>query len=77
MVGLKGMNEIKHDIAQQLVTEALLLGEILNRMFASVNKIENSNTKTNLMKSIEMLVAHSTDVILDIEKIYPDLNPDK
>ena len=67
---------MRHDTARQLLSEALALSGIVNKMFAIVNKIENPEARSLFMESVELVMAHGTDVILGIEKICPDLNPD-
>jgi hypothetical protein len=39
--------------------------------------MEDGPAKRSLWEIVEKLVAYDTDLVFDIEKIYPELNPDK
>jgi hypothetical protein len=63
-------------IADAIVKEVLQQEASNNKILDLCKKITDTNLKDKLVHNAGMLIGHSQDLILQIEKIYPDLNPD-
>lgn len=64
------------DIAQAIVDKVLKHEASINELFEMCQKIADPVLKEKLVYNSGMLIGHSQDLILCIERIYPDLNPD-
>ncbi|MGB8818870.1 MAG: hypothetical protein WCC66_13210 [Rhizobiaceae bacterium] len=67
---------MEKNLAKSLMSIALSLGKPINEMFDLVEEISDNEIKKNYKEMIQYLMAYATDIILSVEKIYPELNPD-
>lgn len=68
---------MEKEIAKSIISNALRFGDPIDNMLAEVEKIEDKFLKEKYKNVIIQIIALvDVDIILSIENIYPDLNPD-
>jgi hypothetical protein len=61
--------------AKDLLAEALLIGDSINRMMAILLDADPSESKDMFIESIGLITGHNADVIQRIRILYPYLHP--
>lgn len=69
--------QMTYEIAKEIVANALAFFDPTNAVFRSINQIEDEAVRNELMSDAEMLIKHSTALILKVAMRHPDLNPFK
>jgi hypothetical protein len=64
------------EISKEIVQQVLVLGKIVDSLFLLVKKTDDETLRQDLMRHVEQLVQHGNALVLEIERRYPDLNPD-
>jgi hypothetical protein len=67
---------VNFEVAKEILDKTIELGERTNSIFNAVNTINDDALRNELMLHVEHLVKHGNALILKIEKMYPELNPD-
>ncbi|MEN9864540.1 MAG: hypothetical protein RL748_130 [Pseudomonadota bacterium] len=64
------------EIATAIVNEVLKHEASISNIFEMCKKIIEPDLREKLVHNSGMLIGHAQDLILCIERVYPDLNPD-
>ena len=68
---------MKKKSAEELMMGSMEMGEIINRMLKISESNNHNGEMDKYIKSIsEIMNVLTVDIIFEIEKEYPDLNPD-
>jgi hypothetical protein len=66
-----------YETAKEIVHNALAFFDPTNLIFQSINRIEDEEIRNEFKADAELVMKHSTALLLKAVKRYPDLSPFK
>ncbi len=70
-------NQMNKDVARSLIAQCVAMDEPINKMTEIIESIEDEETRKRFKRAVGNLMGFIFgEIMLPIERLFPDLNPD-